>query len=192
MINRSALFSDETTLFKTPYAPKAGDTVTVRLRTLKNDVLKVYVCFGGRRREMVKEGPDESGTFDFYKLEFVCPDVDEVSYYFQISDDDDLVFYNRLGPVTNNQEEYNFSFIPGFDVPDWAKGRVFYQIFTDRFFNGDPKNDVTDNEYYYTGGHVKKIRDWFAPPAELDVGNFYGGDLQGDVRKVDYLASLRV
>ncbi len=192
MINRSALFSDETIQFKYPYAPKAGDTVTVRLRTLKNDVLKVYVCFGGRRREMVKEGPDESGTFDFYRLEFVCPDADEVSYYFQISDDDDLVFYNRLGPVTNNQEEYNFSFIPGFDVPDWAKGRVFYQIFTDRFFNGDPKNDVADNEYYYTGGHVKKIRDWFAPPAELDVGNFYGGDLQGVERKIDYLASLGV
>ena len=143
MINRNALFSDETTLFKYPYAPKAGDTVTVRLRTLKNDVLKVYVCFGGRLREMTKEEQTDE-TFDFYRLEFTCPD-DVVSYYFQISDDDDLVYYNRLGPVTNNQEEYNFSFIPGFDVPDWAKGRVFYQIFTDRFRNGDPRNDVTDN-----------------------------------------------
>lgn len=192
MINRSALFSDETVDYKYPYAPKAGDTVTIRLRTLKNDVLKVHVCFGGHRHEMLKEGTDDSGTFDFYRHEFVCPDEREVSYYFQINDDDDLVYYNRLGPVTNNQEEYNFSFFPGFDVPDWAKGRVFYQIFTDRFFNGDPKNDVTDNEYYYTGGHVKKIEDWNAPPAELDVGNFYGGDLQGVEQKIDYLVSLGV
>ena len=192
MINRSALFSDETTQFKSPYAPRPGDNVTVRLRTLSNDVLKVYVCFGGRRREMVKEGPDPTGTFDYYRLEFECPDAEEVSYYFQISDDDDIVFYNRLGPVTNNQEEYNFSFIPGFDVPDWAKGRVFYQIFTDRFCNGEPRNDVTDNEYYYTGGHVRRVTDWFAPPAHLDVGNFYGGDLQGVESKIDYLASLGV
>lgn len=190
MINRNALFSDETTLFKYPYAPKAGDTVTVRLRTLKNDVLKVYVCFGGRLREMTKEEQTDE-TFDFYKLEFTCPD-DIVSYYFQISDDDDLVYYNRLGPVTNNQEEYNFSFIPGFDVPDWAKGRVFYQIFTDRFRNGDPRNDVTDNEYYYTGGHVRAIDDWNKIPDSLDVGNFYGGDLQGVEQKISYLTSLGI
>lgn len=194
MINRSALFSDETVDYKYPYAPKAGDEVILRLRTLKNDVLKVYACFGGRRREMEKElkSADESGTFDFYRLKFTCPDVSEVSYYFQISDSDDLVFYNRLGPVTNNQEEYNFSFIPGFDVPDWAKGRVFYQIFTDRFFNGEQANDVTDNEYYYTGGHVKKVTDWYTAPAELDVGNFYGGDLQGVERKLNYLLSLGI
>ena len=190
MINRNALFSDETILFKYPYAPKAGDTVTVRLRTLKNDVLKVYVCFGGRLREMTKEEQTDE-TFDFYRLEFTCPD-DVVSYYFQISDDDDLVYYNRLGPVTNNQEEYNFSFIPGFDVPDWAKGRVFYQIFTDRFRNGDPRNDVTDNEYYYTGGHVRAIDDWNKIPDSLDVGNFYGGDLQGVEQKISYLTSLGI
>lgn len=191
MINRNALFSDETIDYKYPYAPKPGDTVTVRLRTLKNDVLKAYVVFGGRRHEMTKERTDD-GAFDFYAADFVCPDAKEVSYYFQISDGDDLVFYNRIGPVTNNQTEYNFSFYPGFDVPDWAKGRVFYQIFTDRFFNGEPKNDVTTNEYYYTGGHVKKIDDWFSYPAELDVGNFYGGDLQGVEQKIDYLSWLGV
>ena len=139
---------------------------------------------------MTKEEQTDE-TFDFYRLEFTCPD-DVVSYYFQISDDDDLVYYNRLGPVTNNQEEYNFSFIPGFDVPDWAKGRVFYQIFTDRFRNGDPRNDVTDNEYYYTGGHVRAIDDWNKIPDSLDVGNFYGGDLQGVEQKISYLASLGI
>ena len=192
MINRSALFSDETIDYKSPYAPKAGDKVVVRLRTLKNDVIKAYVCFGGRRCEMIKESRTGSETFDFYRHEFVCPDEEEVSYYFQISDEDDLVYYNRIGPVTNNQEEYNFSFVPGFDVPEWAKGNVFYQIYTDRFCNGDPRNDVTDNEYYYTGGHVKKVRDWNAVPTELDVGNFYGGDLQGVESKLDYFEWLGI
>ena len=192
MINRNALFSDETIQFKYPYAPKAGDNVVIRIRTLRNDVLKVYACFGGRRHEMYKERQEDDATFDFYRFEFTCPDCAEVSYYYQLSDSDDLVFYNRTGAVTNNQEEHNFSFFPGFDVPDWAKGRVFYQIFTDRFCNGDSRNDVTDNEYYYTGGHVKRIADWSNLPSELDVGNFYGGDLQGVESKIDYLASLGV
>lgn len=192
MINRNALFSDETTEYKQPYAPKPGDNVTLRFRTLKNDALKVYVCIGARRYEMHKARAESTDTFDYYYFDFICVGTNEISYYFQISDDDDMVFYNRIGPVTNNQDEYNFSFIPGFDVPDWAKGRVFYQIYTDRFFNGNPQNDVTDNEYYYTGGHVKKIWDWNAPIAALDVGNFYGGDLQGVEQKIDYLASLGV
>ena len=33
-------------------------------------------------------------------------------------------------------------------TPDWAKGAVMYQIYTDRFCNGDPSNDVLTNEYY--------------------------------------------
>ena len=36
---------------------------------------------------------------------------------------------------------------------DWAKGAVMYQIYTDRFYNGDPSNDVETREYYYIGGY---------------------------------------
>ena len=94
--------------------------------------------------------------------------------------------------MENVQTEYDFSFIPGFSVPDWAKGTVFYQIFTDRFCDGEPNNNVEDNEYYYTGGHSKKITDWNKFPDALDVRCFYGGDLQGVWQKLDYLQSLGV
>ena len=40
---------------------------------------------------------------------------------------------------------------PGFSTPEWAKGAVMYQIFVDRFYNGDPTNDVEDREYIYIG-----------------------------------------
>ncbi|MDE6373519.1 MAG: glycoside hydrolase family 13 protein, partial [Clostridia bacterium] len=96
------------------------------------------------------------------------------------------------GAVNNNQEEYNFSFVPGNKVPDWAKGRVFYQIYCDRFYNGDHGNDVEDNEYYYTGGHSRKIRDWNKIPETTDVNCFYGGDLQGVEQKLGYLKELGV
>ena len=50
MINRRALFADETENFKTPYEPKRGDRVTLRLRTLKNDVLRAYAVINGVKR----------------------------------------------------------------------------------------------------------------------------------------------
>ncbi len=192
MINRKALFSDETSLFKTPYEPVAGDRVTLKFRTLKNDVSKVYAVINGVQRLMKKlPAGREISNFDFYSVTFKCP-AKTVKYYFMAYDDDDAVAFNRLGCVENAQEEYDFSFVPGFKVPDWAKGAVFYQIFTDRFFNGEKSNDVEDNEYYYTGGHSRKITDWNKPPEVLDVNCFYGGDLQGVRQKLDYLQGLGV
>ena len=189
MINIRALFSDETQTFKTPYEPCAGDTVTIRIRTLKNDVLKAYAMINGAKRVMEKYKTD--GSFDWFGVSFKCPSK-PVKYYFRLVDEDDTVCYNRLGGVENSQPEYDFSFVPGQKVPDWAKGTVFYQIFPDRFCNGNPDNDVEDNEYYYTGGHSRRVREWYKLPDELDVNNFYGGDLQGVWQKLDYLQYLGV
>ncbi len=197
MINRKALFADETESFKTPYEPVPGDRVTLRFRTLKNDVLHAYAVINGIKRTMTKlpskivGGDFDYYEFDYYEIVFTCTDK-EVRYYFVAYDEDDKVSYNRLGYVENAQTEYEFSFVPGFKVPDWAKGTVFYQIFTDRFCNGDTTNDVADNEYYYTGGHSKHVCEWDKYPDELDVRCFYGGDLQGVESKLDYLQDLGV
>ena len=190
MINRQALFTDETENFKTPYEPQTGDKVTLTFRTLINDVNKVYVYINGRMRAM-KKLPVKGETFDYYTLSFTCG-AKPVSYYFKLVDDDDEIFYNRSGVVNNNQDEFNFSFVPNQKVPDWAKGRVFYQIYADRFCNGNPENDVEDNEYYYTGGHSHRVRDWNKIPDAMDVNNFYGGDLQGVEQKLEYLKELGV
>lgn len=189
MINRMALFSDETECYRTPYEPVKGDTVKITLRALSNNVTRAYAVINGLEHEMEKSRTD--GMFDYYSLEFTCTD-DPVNYYFVICDDDDKVCYNKLGWAENNLAEYNFTFIPGFKVPDWAKGALVYQIFVDRFFNGDPSNDVENNEYYYTGAHSRKITFWGKYPDKLDVGNFYGGDLQGVEQKLDYLKELGV
>ncbi len=198
MINRNAIFSDETQLFKTPFAPCQGERVVLRIRTLSNDVIHAYAVINGVKREMHKIAAEHREVtfrkevfFDYFEVAFKCPEK-KVAYYFVLEDEDEQVFFNRLGCIENAQDEYNFSFVPGFDVPEWALGIVFYQIFPDRFLNGDPSNDVEDNEYYYTGGHSRRIREWDKLPDELDVRNFYGGDLQGVMQKLDYLQSLGV
>ena len=67
-----------------------------------------------------------------------------------------------------------------------------YQIYVERFFNGDPSNDVLNGEYCYIKEKVKKVEDWSALPEPMDVRNFYGGDLQGVMDKLDYLQELGV
>ncbi len=189
MINANALFTDETENFKTPYEPNLGDTVTLIFRTLKNDVLQANAVINGLNHKMKKFLCD--GQFDYYKYSFKC-NTRHFNYYFTAYDEDDTICYNRLGCVKQVDEKFNFSFTANRKVPDWAKGAVFYQIYPDRFCNGTKSNDVTDNEYYYTGGHSRRVRDWYKYPDELDVRCFYGGDLQGVKQKLDYLQDLGV
>jgi len=66
-----------------------------------------------------------------------------------------------------------------------------YQIFVDRFYNGDPTNDVQDGEYEYLKVKTKH-KDWDQLPETFDVANFYGGDLQGIIDKLDYLEDMGV
>ena len=85
-----------------------------------------------------------------------------------------------------------FEIVPGLQVPLWPAGCVMYQIFVDRFCNGDRTNDVLTDEYNYCGGNVVQIEDWNQLPAPNDVREFYGGDLQGVMDKLDYLRDLGV
>ena len=92
----------------------------------------------------------------------------------------------------DNQECLHFRIAPGFSTPDWAKGAIMYQIYVDRFCNGDPSNDVVDNEYFYIDQNVMHVSDWSKYPSQMDVGCFYGGDLQGVWDKLDYIQNLGV
>ncbi len=76
--------------------------------------------------------------------------------------------------------------MPGFSTPDWAKGAVMYQIYMDRFCNGDPYNDVETSEYFYIGDYSTSVTDWNKYPAAMGVREFYGGDMKGVLDKLDY------
>ena len=69
------------------------------------------------------------------------PVGEEVLYfYFEIKHGDEVCHYNRLGVSENRTLRKMFRITPGFHVPEWSKGAVMYQIFVDRFYNGDTKN----------------------------------------------------
>lgn len=94
-------------------------------------------------------------------------------------------------------------------APDWAREAIFYQIFPERFRNGDPGNDPTRDslEQPIVPGPSWKISswtaDWYARDEwEKALGNDfykhgvfdrrYGGDLQGVIEKLDYLTDLGI
>lgn len=187
----SSVFSDETADYRTPVEPDEGDTVTVRIRVLTGTADRVCFKLGESVPPLLMAKCPDEGYFDYFETSFICPDR-EVCYSFEIETGYGTVFYDRTGARTGCLQIRPFRFMPGFHVPQWAKGALQYQIFTDRFCNGSPDNDVTDNEYYYAVGHSRHITDWNALPDATDIRNFYGGDLQGIASKLDYLQSLGV
>ncbi|MGA0850295.1 MAG: alpha-amylase family glycosyl hydrolase, partial [Chthoniobacterales bacterium] len=95
-------------------------------------------------------------------------------------------------------------------VPDWAKDAVWYQIFPERFRNGDPSNDPTKADIVGAFPNAPGLpwrvhpwtSDWYErqdyeqeapiPFHHLVQRRRYGGDLQGILDKLDYLQDLGV
>ncbi len=188
-LNFGALFSDGTEFYRSPQEPKNGEQVKLRFRTAPYNVDEIYLCIGDERLLMEREFSDQ--LFDYYFV-MTPPVTKRLEYYFEIHSGRVTAYYNKLFLQKHLNRDYDFELIPDFTVPAWAKGAVFYQIFVDRFCNGDPSNDVLTNEYRYINDRSAHIDDWFQNPACMDVANFYGGDLQGVINKLDYLKDLGV
>ena len=85
-----------------------------------------------------------------------------------------------------------FQYLAGYAAPGWAWASVFYQIFPDRFRNGEPESDVRDGEYLY-GGRPVTHPAWDAPVTRAgDIHAHYGGDLPGITEALPYLTELGV
>lgn len=188
-MKEQALFCDGTSGYVFPPEPDAYATVTLRFRTGRDDVDHVRLLVGEEKYEMRKE--HSWGVFDYYSI-FWKLERDAVRYSFEIQSGDEIRYFNRYGVAEKIEPVYDFAIVPGFSTPNWAKGAVMYQIYTDRFCNGDPSNDVENREYYYIGDYSVKVEDWNRYPAAMGVREFYGGDLQGVIDKLDYLKDLGV
>ena len=193
---KAALFSDGTKEYRIPEEPECGEQVTIRFRTGAGDVDRVYAVVRdavsreeGRRLELKKK--ESIGRFDFYETEILVGET-PLRYDFEAVKGSEVCHYNRLGVLEAGDMDAPFVITPGFHVPEWAKGALMYQIFVDRFNNGDPTNDVLGDEYVYIGFPVTKVEKWDERLSVLDVDRFYGGDIQGIWDKLDYLQSLKV
>src|SRR3989339_811247 len=114
-----------------------------------------------------------------------------------------LLLLVLFGTFSSAQTKFN-------EPPKWAKEAVWYQIFPERFYNGDKSNDpkAIDMEgawpFFVPKGWTITpwTHDWYKlqPYEKVRGKNFYeivnirryGGDLQGVIDKLDYLKKLGI
>lgn len=183
-----------------------ADTLHIRLRTAIEDVQKVQLLWGDpfnwkriekdashewvmakeAPHEMVKEYSDE--LYDYWFLE-IKPEYKRTRYGFVLSEGSNTFFYGAHGAIDLTKhpettkllnEYFNFPYINHEDLyqaPSWVKDTVWYQIFPERFANGDARLNKP--------GTLK----WGSETLVTNDMHF-GGDLQGVIDHLDYIADL--
>ena len=157
-MNTEAIYSDETGQYVIPMEANPGDRVTIRLRVAHGHAREIYLLAQDTHYLM---RPAQAGErFDYYETQVQLGDQ-SFSYCFSIRENEqEQCYFDKYGVSQEIRPEYAFRILPGFATPDWAKGAIMYQILVDRFANGDPTNDVLDNEYHYIKTMSRQIKDW--------------------------------
>jgi len=191
----NGLFADQGPLYDNHPEPTATQAVTLTLRTFKNDItsanIKYYDSADGQFHWVAMHwvSNDPTGLFDYWQG--TIPASSSEKYYrFQINDGTATAWLNAAGITSSEPSSGDFFIIPGFKTPDWMKNGVVYQIFPDRFYDGDTSNDVTNGQYTYAGCATEQHA-WgssvFANVSGCNSAVFFGGDLQGVIDKLGYI-----
>lgn len=132
----------------------------------------------------------ETEYFDYWIAEYKTK-TKRSRYSFIIEGDREKLLYTEKGifELDNKDDEEKLCNIASFfaysylnkadihEVPSWVKDTIWYQIFPDRFANGNASINP------------ENVDPWGAPPTDY---NFTGGDLQGVINNLDYLQNLGI
>lgn len=193
-----SVFSDGSNLFVSNPCPKKGDRICIRMRAYADAPIDhVFLRTKLNGVEMVLPMVEEKVENDlkYFKTE-VSVYEDMLHYHFYITSNKVVYYYNQF-EITDclPDESYDFKILVDYDQPEWVKNAVFYQIFPDRFCNGNVDNDVKDGDFYVFGDKAHHVQHWNEAPLEYEEAkclDFYGGDLEGVTSKLDYLRDLGV
>ncbi len=191
----SGLYSDSSALFVSPVSPTASDPVTVRVRARAGDLTAGFVTMQDTTTTSVlplsKQATlDPTARFEYWAAT-IPASASTKRYRFQLVDGTASAWLNACGPSATEVVSQDFWIVPGFAPPDWSKQSVFYQIFVDRFFDGDTSNNPVDGTALLGGTqHVKMHASWNDAP--VNSYDFFGGDLAGVTAKLSYLQDLGV
>lgn len=222
----AVLHDSRSDLYRWPFgAQPTNSEVTLRLRTAAYDVEDVTLVLNnlgngsGSSRAMTKLVSD--GQYDWWEIAInTGPDLTVHNYYFVLTRGENTAYYaddarldggpGALAAVPPDADGGwdIYTYAPDFTTPEWAADATIYQVFPDRFRNGDTSNDPTAEDWFYPEerGHAFPVTPWNTivpdpipndPDANPEWYNtfsstFYGGDLQGVQEKLDYLQELGV
>ncbi|MGZ4164864.1 MAG: alpha amylase N-terminal ig-like domain-containing protein, partial [Tumebacillaceae bacterium] len=191
----NGLFHDQGPVYDSAPEPTSAQSITLKFRVFKGDItsanIKYYDSADGAFHWVAMSwvSNDPTGKFDYWQG--TIPASASSKYYrFQINDGTSTTWYNANGASSTEPSSGDFYILPGFKTPDWMKNGVMYQIFPDRFYNGDTSNDVQTGSYTYAGTPTEK-KPWGGTPfADTGYDNnllFFGGDLSCVDQKMSYI-----
>ena len=170
-----------------------NNTIALRLRISRGDNPdSIEVVYGGKynyakvRRSFAMNRSCEDRLYAYYTAYIILDDVRFV-YIFKITENGKVYYYSEDGLTEKFDYELSFyncfqlAYINEVDILkpiDWMRTATFYQIFVDRFCMGDESKDKS----------YINLR-WGNLPTPK---SFAGGDLEGVIKKLDYLKSLGI
>ncbi|WKV08348.1 alpha amylase N-terminal ig-like domain-containing protein [Thermoanaerobacterium sp. CMT5567-10] len=206
--------------FRNPFGSiKVGQTVTLRIQAKNHDLESARISYwddvNKTRTEspMTRIGESSDGNYEYWEIKLSFDHPTRIWYYFILKDGTKTAYYGdndyQLGGVGKATDTVNKDFEltvydKNFDTPDWMKGAVMYQIFPDRFYNGDTSNDHVKTlsrgndpiEFHDNWNELPDNPNNAGSPGYTGDGiwsnDFFGGDLKGIDDKLDYLKSLGI
>lgn len=169
--------------------PVSRQKLIFRIRMAKKEVKQCILVYWDRTRPNAKkriemECCQRDALFDYMQCSVTFSQIARYQkYYFEIQDVENTFWYycaNGLCESIPDDGFFEYLYANGTDVvhvPEWAKGAVYYQIFPERFCNGDKTNDP------------QECMNWGTLPTRE---NYMGGDLKGIISKLPYLQSLGI
>jgi alpha-glucosidase len=178
--------------------PKLDSKISIKIKLYKENPVKnifIRIAPNGEQIFLNMNKTIFNSFFQYYEISFQI--VTKITNYrFGIVTEDNLFWFNskfKLFKATP-PDIYDFKIIAEFENPDWVKESIFYQIFPDRFFDGNQTNNVK-NEEYSLHGKKANAREWDdEQTTEHEYPNldFFGGDLAGIMQKIPYLKQLGI
>ncbi|SHF22463.1 Glycosidase [Caldanaerobius fijiensis DSM 17918] len=167
--------------------PLSENEIRLILKAKRGDLKRCYVLYDDRYTgpgtekvaEMTKVCWDT--LYDYFQVD-IYSDTRRIRYFFYLEGENEHIWYAEGGfsEVRPLEGHFQYPYICKADLfkePLWTKGAVIYQIFPDRFYNGDKNNDPPG------------CKKWGEAP---DSKSFFGGDLKGVMLKLDYLKELGI
>lgn len=216
------VYDSKDTNYKNVFGAVAtGKDVTYSIDTGKDVTSVHFIVKGVAKKNLAMEKVD--GAAEGQQRWSVTTSFDklgEYNYFFAVYNgtaavmygDDDAYYGKGITSDLLNMLPYDqIVYQDGYKTPDWMKNAVVYQIFPERFYNGDASNDTANTN---ARGDVdyELINDWYTLPENPEQetlhpdtypanaykgdGNWsneiYGGDLKGITERIDYLKALGV
>jgi cyclomaltodextrinase len=195
--------------YRNPFgAVTNGQAVTIRLGIAEGGIpnaVRLVLMGSGETNFVNMPYLTDVGEYCIYEATVKMPlKPGLVWYYFEVSVEDKMIYYGNnekglgaVGKISDVPPEKSFQitvYDPDYQTPEWFRESVAYQIFVDRFYNGNE-----DGSFLGKRQDIIK-RQWGDIPyykaeqfgSTYLSNDFFGGNLKGVIKKLPYLADLGV